>query len=186
VWFEQELVGTVAHFNPSSKILKVEKMRVEPGSAYRGHPAFHIHEDSHGTTWVHPYGGGFSYFDRKSNSLIPFYDDLDSPDWRFSNKMHAAFSDRQGNLWLCSHSKGLEKVTFLTTQFHLNTPVKHNYESLSNDVRALFQDKEGNLWAGFKDGMLRVYNSKQQYLGYLTEQGTIAQSGTPLKGSTYA
>ena len=36
----------------------------------------------------------------------------DSPDWHFSNKLHSMLSDKQGNLWLCTHSKGLEKITF--------------------------------------------------------------------------
>lgn len=185
VWFEQEVIGTVAHFNPFTKIFKVERMKVEPGSAFRGHPAFHIHEDINGYTWVHPYGGGFSYFDREKNCLVPFYDSTDNGEWRFSNKIHAAFSDRQGNLWLCTHSKGLEKVTFRSTQFHLETPVPHKYESLSNDVRALYEDTECNLWVGLKDGTLRVYDKARKYKGYLTESGVIAQSGVPLKGSTY-
>ena len=30
----------------------------------------------------------------------------------FSNKLHSMLSDKQGNLWLCTHSKGLEKITF--------------------------------------------------------------------------
>ena len=75
-------------------------MRVEYSNADRSRPAFHIHEDVHGHIWVHPYGGGFSYFDRDRNCLVPFYDDLGSNNWRFSNKIHAAFSDKQGNLWV--------------------------------------------------------------------------------------
>lgn len=168
VWFEQEEPGVVVHFNPATGVVRREQMRVEYSNADRSRPAFHIHEDVHGHIWVHPYGGGFSYFDRDRNCLVPFYDDLGSNNWRFSNKIHAAFSDKQGNLWLCTHSKGLEKVTFRNVPFSMLTPVPHEYESLSNEVRSVCEDKQGNLWVGLKDGMIRLYDSNRKFIGHLT------------------
>lgn len=185
VWFEQHIPGSVVHFNPRTRILKTETVAVEPTSTDRSRPAFHIHEDIYGSVWVHPYGGGFSYFDRERNRLTPFYNSLAQRDWRFSNKIHAAFSDKQGNLWICTHSKGLEKVTFRPSQFKLITPIPHRYESLSNEVRALCEDGEHNLWVGLKDGKLRVYDQERRERGYLTETGTIARSGTPMRGNVY-
>lgn len=185
VWFEQHVSGTVVHFNPHTRVLKLEHAFVEPTSTDRSRPAFHIHEDINDRLWVHPYGGGFSYFDRKSNCLRPFYDSLQGGEWRFSNKIHAAFSDRQGNLWLCTHSKGLEKITFRPALFHLETLVPHNYESLSNEVRALYEDTDQNLWIGVKDGKLRVYDKQRKDRGYLTESGIVSNSGSPLRGNVY-
>lgn len=185
VWFEQNVSGTVAHFNPKTNILKTEVIRVEPTSTDRSRPAFHVHEDIYGTVWVHPYGGGFSRFDNESNSLRPFFNGLTDTDWRFSNKIHSAFSDRQGNLWMCTHSKGLEKITFRPPQFRMITPEPHSYESLSNEVRALCEDNEHNLWVGLKDSKLRVYDKNRKELGYLTESGTLSHSGTPLIGNVY-
>ena len=185
IWFEQEVSGTVAHFNPKTKVLKTEVIKVEPTSTDRSRPAFHVHEDIYGTVWVHPYGGGFSRFDRTSNSLCPFYNGLTDANWRFSNKIHSAFSDRQGNLWMCTHSKGLEKITFRPSQFGMITPETHRYESLSNEVRALCEDREHNIWVGLKDNKLRVYNKSRKELGYLTESGTVSHTGTPLIGNVY-
>ncbi|WP_373827926.1 hybrid sensor histidine kinase/response regulator transcription factor [Bacteroides heparinolyticus] len=185
VWFEQHIPGIVAHFNPQTQALKTETIAVEPTSTDRSRPAFHVHEDVHGMVWVHPYGGGFSYFDRKQNCLRPFYNSLADGNWRFSNKIHAAFSDRQGNLWMCTHSKGLEKVTFRPPQFEMITPVPHHYESLSNEVRGLCEDKEHNLWVGLKDGKLRVYDKNRKERGYLTEEGVISHTGVPLRGNVY-
>lgn len=185
VWFEQDEPGVVLHFNPFTEVLKREQIRVEPTQTDRSRPSFHIHEDVNGYLWVHPYGGGFSYFDRKNNRLVPFYDELGNRDCRFSNKLHSAFSDRQGNLWICSHSKGLEKVTFRSVQFGMMTPSLHEYESLSNEVRALCEDNDQNLWVGLKDGMLRVYDRNRTYKGYLTENGTVALTGKPLEGTAY-
>ena len=116
---------------------------------------------------------------------MPFYDELGSSDWRFSNKIHSSFSDTQGNLWICTHSKGLEKVTFRSVQFSMMTPEEHNYESLSNEVRALCEDNNKNIWVGLKDGRLRIYDSDHKYLGFLTENGTVSRSGVPMKGTVY-
>ncbi len=185
VWFEQEVPGTVAHFNAKTKVLKTEVTRVEPTSTDRSRPAFHVHEDIHGTVWVHPYGGGFSRFDRAGNRLCAFYNGLSDADWRFSNKIHSAFSDRQGNLWMCTHSKGLEKITFRASPFSRMTPEPHRYESLSNEVRALCEDARHNLWVGLKDGKLRVYDKERTEYGYLTESGTVSRTGTPLGGNVY-
>ena len=90
IWLEQEELGVVVHFNLATGVVKREQMKVEYSNADRSRPAFHIHEDVNGYLWVHPYGGGFSYFDRERNCLVPFYDDLDSHNWRFSNKIHMA------------------------------------------------------------------------------------------------
>lgn len=143
VWFEQHVQGTVAHFNPYLKKLKIEVVPVEPTRTDRSHPSFKIHEDIYGTVWVHPYGGGFSRYDRQKNALVPFFNSLLEGEWRFSNKLHAAFSDRQGNLWLCTHSKGLEKISFRPIQFSHIIMEEHDYESVSNEVRALYEDKIG-------------------------------------------
>lgn len=185
IWFEQHIPGVVMHFNPHTRILKREEMEVEPTSTDRSRPAFHVHEDVQGRVWVHPYGGGFSYFDPESNSLRPFYNSLLRTDWRFSNKIHSAFSDRQGNLWMCTHSKGLEKIAFKHSPFRMLVPVSHVYESLSNEVRALCEDTDHNLWVGLKDGKLRVYDEQRVERGYLTESGKVSHTGTPLRGNVY-
>ena len=185
VWFEQHVPGTVAHFNPKTCRVRTEVFHVEATGTDRSNPAFHAHEDVHGTLWVHPYGGGFSYFDREAGCLRPFFNSLSGSDWRFSNKIHSAFSDRQGNLWLCTHSRGLEKVTFPPARFHRMASTTYAYESLSGEVRALCEDRDGNLWVGLKDGKLRVYDREHRERGYLTDQGTIARSGTPLQGTAY-
>ncbi|MDR0938158.1 MAG: response regulator [Mediterranea sp.] len=186
VWLEQEEQGVVTHFNPATGTLKREQMRVEYATSERSRPAFHIHEDRNGYLWVHPYGGGFSYFDRKRNRLVPFYNDFSDPmGWRFSNKIHAAFSDKQGNLWLCTHSKGLEKATFRNVVFSLLTPVEHEYESIGNEVRAICEDSRNKIWMGLKDGTIRLYDIDRRYLGYLTEQGTVARSGQRMRGTAY-
>lgn len=130
--------------------------------------------------------GWFSRYDRENDRLVPFYDEAGSPDWRFSSKIHSAMSDKQGNLWLCTHSKGLEKVSFTDRQFHISCIKECKSHSLMNSVRAVFQDKEGNLWVGMKNGFLYVYDQQHHCKGYLTKQGRVAMQGTPMKGVVYS
>ena len=86
---------------------------------------------------------------------------------------------------MCTHSKGLEKVTYRNVPFSMMTPVPQEYESLHNEIRALCEDKQGNLWVGVKDGILRIYDADRTYKGYLTENGIISTVGTPVKGTAY-
>jgi len=184
VWFDLADAQGVTHFNPFTKRIKQEILHVEKGSAYRAQPAFSIHEDVNGYLWVHPFNGGFSLYDRQEERLRPFFNEPGSSDWRFSNKIHAAMSDRQGNLWICTHSKGLEKICFLPDRFRLVAPVDLNYESLSNDVRSLFEDDKGRLWMGLRDGNIRLYE-QEQYIGYLTADGHISKTASPYNGVAY-
>ena len=55
IWFEQEELGVVVHFNLATGVVKREQMKVEYSNADRSRPAFHIHEDVNGYLWVHPY-----------------------------------------------------------------------------------------------------------------------------------
>jgi ligand-binding sensor domain-containing protein len=108
-------------------------------------------------------------FDRKQNKLIPFFNDPGFDDWKFSNKVHASYFDKQGNLWMCTHSKGLEKkISFHTSRFRIERLAEApNRESMSDEVRALYEDTEKNLWVGLKDGYIRVYDKTDRYKGFL-------------------
>jgi len=114
VWFEQEEPGVVAHFNPATGVVTREQILIEYSNPERSRPAFHIFEDVNGFLWVHPYGGGFSFFDRQKGRLVPFYNELGSHDWRFSNKIHSAFS---GN----HHRKGNIAIRHLFQSFGVRT-----------------------------------------------------------------
>lgn len=185
VWFEMTEWGKVCHFNPRTKQIKQVKMTVEPQGADRSYPAFHIHEDVNNNLWVHPQGGGLSWYNRAEGKLYPFYNDPTQPDWKFSNKVHSMMSDTQGNLWFCTHSKGLEKATFYENQFQLRTNSIRNLDLNATTVRALFQDEEGRVWLGKRDGRIEIYSSQFNYLGYLDENGSIATTGKPLAGVPY-
>lgn len=186
IWINQNLIGTVAHYDTRTDRMKIEKMEVEPSPFDPSIPPFRIVEDRYGRVWVHPDGGGFSLYDRTSGRLRPFFNKPGSEDWKFSNKIHYAYSDRQGNLWISTLSKGVEKVTIRQQRFSLISPVKAPYETTVNEVRALAEDGDGHIFVGVRGAKLWVYDLAYRKLGYLTEKGTVAMSGPPLQGNVYA
>ena len=102
-----------------------------------------------------------------------------------TEKKNLSPSTRHQNLWLCTHSKGLEKITFLGSQFHIYPRMGHSYDLNANTVRALFEDSEHRIWMGKRDGQIEIYSSDLDFQGILTEEGIIAKSGRPLSGVPY-
>lgn len=184
VWLQQNLQG-ITHFVPRSGKVRFHPTQTEHSNLPLFHPAFFILEDANDYLWIHPLGGGFSYYNRDADRLEHFHNDPNDPDRRFSNMLHAVYSDSQGNLWMCTRSKGLEKVSFLDKQFDLFKPVPERREPFANDVRAVMQDDKKHYWVATKDGYLRVFDPLMNYLGYLTEGGSLAKSGLPLNGVCY-
>lgn len=187
VWFELTQWGRTFRYDPKNASIKVFETSVEPQGADRSYPPFQICEDTvNHYLWVHPQGGGLSWYDREHDNLIPFYNNPKSTSWKFSNKIHSMLVDKQGNLWFSTHSKGLEKATFYGRQFSVFPTMGNKGLGLDEStVRALYKDSNGRLWMSKRNGKVEVYDSLKNYLGYLTEMGTIAKNGIPLEGVTY-
>ncbi len=183
IWFETNSKG-VAKFNIIDNRLKYYKAN-DYGNNTILFPSFFIIEDKTGHIWVHPHGG-FSFYDEKSDRLIPFFNNPFSPDWMFSDLLHHVFLDKQGNIWLSARSGGLEKVVFNNTLFKLNDFYSNTISSTGVDVRSILEDKNNNIWLGNMDGIISIYDSNRNFKGILCEDGTISKSGKPLKGMAYS
>ena len=171
IWIETEEVGVVK-FNPFTKELKYFKPNNDENDTNVSIAKFIIFEDIDGRLWVHPKGGGFSYYDAEYDVLIPFHNRHGNGSLIFSNTLHSAYSDRQGNLWLGTRSKGLEKVTFIDKNFKL-LELDSIVSTTNNDVRAVFQLKDGSVWISTKDGKIHVYSSNLEKIGCLDKNGRI-------------
>ena len=88
----------------------------------------YVCEDINHNIWIHPSGGGLGYYERKTNTLKPFFNTERQSGWDSENKVTAIFSDKQGNLWFGSYNNGLEKVTF-NTPFWVRNPLKCKFLS---------------------------------------------------------
>ncbi|NDW08694.1 two-component regulator propeller domain-containing protein [Dysgonomonas sp. 520] len=148
-------------------------------------PHFLVLEDNSGGIWIHPRGGGFSYYDKQTDQLLPFYNNPLAPNWKFSSLLHDAYFDRQGNLWLSTRSDGLEKIVFDNDFFKFDYIGASSSYSLGYEVRAIFEDRNKNIWLGSKDDIIRIYDQNENFKGILNNDGRIGSTGTPIKGKTY-
>lgn len=183
VWFELDYEG-VAKFNAETRKMKHFEMRIESAISNAFPSNFFIFEDKENRLWIHPRGGGFAWYDINKDELIPFYNEPLSPEWRFSNIMHTAFSDKQGNLWLSTRSHGLDKAIFNDEVFKSIIVDSNIHSTINNDIRAIFEDHNQNLWISTKGGKVFVYDANLNQRGYICSNGLI-EYGKPLAGITY-
>lgn len=158
IWLETDQLG-VSKFNPYTEEYKHFAPYIESKESTVFPPNFFIFEDIQNRLWIHPRGGGFSIYDKDNDNLTPFYNEPFSNNWLFSNMLHAAYSDKQGNLWMCTRSHGLEKVIFYDDSQFLSIVLNKNVNStVNNDVRPIFEDSEGLIWVATKDGEVHILN----------------------------
>lgn len=183
IWFEMNYPG-VSRFDTKTQTIKHLSVKTENFSSIVFPPNFFIFEDNENRIWIHPRGGGFSMYDPQKEALIPFYNEPSSPTWRFSDMLHAGFSDKQGNLWLSTRTHGLEKIIFNNDVVKSTIVDKNTQSTINNDVRCIFEDSNQNLWVSAKGGKIFVYNSSRKFIGYLCKNGKIG-NGDPIDGICY-
>ncbi len=184
VWIETSADG-VLHFDPFSGELKHFRMKVDPTNPNVLLPSFAIFEDINDNLWVYPRGGGFARYDRAGRKLEYFFNEPGSADRRFPNLIHSATADRQGNLWMCTIQRGIEKVTFFPNQFSVLRPKPSASTHSENEVRAIFEDRNHFLWAATRDGVVYLYDQGKNVIGHLRENGTFT-TGKDFNALVYA
>ncbi len=184
LWLETPNVG-IYKFDIKTHLLKYYNIKTDDISTNVFPPRLYVLEDIYHRIWVQPKGGGFSLYNPVTDNLEPFFNTQSSLNWRFSNIVHSAFSDRQGNLWLSTRSHGLEKIVFDKNYFKATILNPNEQRSVSNDVRTVFEDNELNLWIATKDSKLRIYDKNKNLLGFFSVQGNIGKQAE-LPGAVYS
>lgn len=184
IWIELDCFG-ISKFDLKTETIKHYKLNVEKVISDIFPPNLFIIEDIENRIWIHTRGGGFGFYDEKTDVLLPFFNEPNSPQWRFSNMMHAGFSDKQGNLWLSTRSHGIEKVVFNKNIFQSSVVDPNISSTINNDIRSIFEDKDQNLWISTKGEKVFVYDTYNKQKGYINQDGIISHSSIPLKGITY-
>lgn len=133
--------------------------------------------------WIKMNHVGFGYYDRQKDSVEPFYNDLQRPDFRISNGVAIFDIDDNNVLWLSTYyERGLRRVVLQREEKNLlglgNS--SSTIGSFLDEARALKLDHRGNLWVGTKEGHLYCYNEDYQPLHHINCQ----PSGAPL-GAIY-
>lgn len=183
IWLETEAPG-VARFSLLNNSLNYYPSPISSKGDLIAPPPFSIMEDKNRRIWVHPYGGGFSYYDPKTDRLNSFFNDPLSPDWKFSHMIHAQYMDDRGNIWISTRTEGIEKITFDDETFKVSD-FEDKVPDLNFEIRAFFEDSDQNIWLGSKNGNIAIYDSKKRFKGYLSVNGSISKTAPPLKAMAY-
>ena len=173
LWIITENVG-IYNMNIKTGETRFFKIKIEDESTNLFPPRPIIFEDINGKLWVQPRGGGFSLFNEETGNLDPFHNDPLTNSWRFSNVVHSAFSDKQGNLWTCTRSHGLEKIVF-DREFFIKKNINDYTHSVGNEVRVVFEDREGNIWVSTRDKRITLFDKNKNKIGNISEEGKIKE-----------
>lgn len=183
VWIDPGRPQEVLHYNLARRQFKQELVPTKMSIASQTNPYFLILEDKRGIVWVQPDGSGLCYYDRQEDKLYPLF--YDQEEYNTTNRVHSAFSDELGNLWICTYSKGLDKITFHNKPITIKRFDQSNRYSLDSDVRSIFESNNGDVFIGLRNGTLQVYASDGTYKGVLTENGYISPQGKALDAPVY-
>jgi signal transduction histidine kinase/DNA-binding response OmpR family regulator/ligand-binding sensor domain-containing protein len=182
-WIESAAQG-VTHYDPFTGTVRHFRMNVDKTNPNVLLPSFVIFEDVNDMLWVYPRGGGFSRYNRVERKLEYFFNEPGTLNRRFPNLVHSALSDNQGNLWMCTIARGIEKISFYPSMFRVLSPKPVTASHSENEVRAIFEDHNRYLWAATRDGRVYLFDPQRKMVGFLRDNGTFT-SGDPFTALVY-
>lgn len=137
------------------------------------------HEDKHGTIWLIPADGTFSYYDEGKHQLTAY--PLRSNRYKHESlpNINFYFTDMNGNVWF-SGQHDISVINFRYRRFnqHQLTP--------GQEVRAVCYDSRGNLWVGCGEGQVLVCDRQGKVQGYLNPQGVLQEDKATFSYRVYA
>lgn len=112
--------------------------------------------------WIKMNRYGFGYYDRKNDSVEPFYNSPEQPNCQMTNAV-IAFDVNEDVLWLSTYyERGLRKSQFLNQPASIFTLKSDISNTMSGNIRALMSDRKGSIWIGTRDGELVCYDHNLQ------------------------
>lgn len=120
------------------------------------------HEDPQGHILLTPHDGALGYYNPETDCIEPLLDQSNTP-YRQITRRYCV--DRQGNLWVAGQT-GITRLTLLPHAFF-------HIELSSHDTKAFLHDRKGRIWVTSRDRTIRLFDDRQQLLGYLAPDGRL-------------
>lgn len=157
IWVETSMPG-IYLINPEDNYnVKNFTQKINGDYDIQNHQQCGYFEDSFGNVWINLKGGGFGYYNPKTQYFEYFFNNPNDSKSFLSNKVNAFYYDSTGILWLSTSYKGIDKIVFINNFFN------YNYLSLDNknekEVRSVYKLSENLLLIGTKDKNLYLCDS---------------------------
>lgn len=95
------------------------------------------------------------------------------------------FSDTMGVTWSTNANAGIRKSVNFNGSLGLERNSSSTRTDIFSEAKTLFEDDSRRLWAASEDGSIRLYDSDNQFIGYLDSKGSISKNETNF-GTIYA
>lgn len=156
-WAEPERSGVIMVDLNTKKIQNFsQKIDV---SIYMLKNSYEIFEDNFQRVWVKLKGGGFGYYNKKTQTFDYFYNKPGDVDRKFSNMVSTTYFDPSGILWMSTSDGGINKVILQQDNFQHKLLISDATNQLENEIRAIYSDKKNRLWMASKAGKLKVFQN---------------------------
>ncbi len=83
--------------------------------------------------------------------------------------------DTMGVMWSTTHNAGIEKIVSFNESFRQTICDKESGQRRSNDISSVMEDNDRRLWVATKDGCLRLYDEKENFIGFIDENGNVCK-----------
>ncbi|MDR7209396.1 two-component regulator propeller domain-containing protein [Flavobacterium piscis] len=160
LWIEPDKHG-VLMVNPKEKSIQFFSQQNDATFLQLKH-SFGFFEDNFDRVWVKLKGGGFSYYNPKTNTFDFFFNKPGDENQKFSNIISSMYFDPSGILWISTNDRGINKIIFQKNIFQQQLLVQDTKNKSENEIRAVFTDKANRLWLASKAGKLKVYQNNQE------------------------
>lgn len=138
-----------------------------------------VYEDRFDNLWVIPRGGNLSYFDRDEKKLNYYFSNPEDPSAIASPPIRSYLPDHQGNLWFGT-TNSFGKISFFNKKFTIKS-----LGTKTDECRALLRDSKNNLWVASKDGKIRLFDTNDKLLGYISANGSLQKQDCSFGHNAY-
>lgn len=143
-----------------------------------------ILEDKHKRIWAQHKGGAFAYYNEATNKFISLKEYFSNDNQFVSDVLHSALFDKQGNLWFCSYSQGLDLLAFNNESFNKLHFKKHD-TTTRHSTRSLLQDSNGYLWVGYRPHKIAIFNQNKEQIGLMENNGKLSANSSDWGSNIY-
>lgn len=148
-----------------SKTHRVETYYFEPGvkNSLGEGSIFDLHWDGE-KMWLGSYLGGLQFFRESRKDFITYKHNPNDSKSIAGNDIRAIDMDREGNIWITIHGKGVDKFNPKVQEF---THYINSNSNLSNDwTYDILCASNGDIWVASVWGLNRMIKGTNRFIGY--------------------